>query len=674
MDIKQGQGITSGGPTANMAEPVEATGIVLELVKQQKIPAELGKALTTGNYVHEFEALEAEAQRQAAATNQQANMQIDPRTTVEKNEQTAQGLMAGNMQMGGQGPGIAQNGQEQARLAKIRELQGIAGQGASNMNGMAGGGIVSFQRGGLSEEEEDYFQQAVNQEGILDPEQLAFLEAIYSQESSSGANIQDSPSGARGPMQVMPGTYDEMADPDWDPNDLVSQTRAGLRYGQQAWEAADGDAQRAGQYYYGGPSALNNPNISDPNNEGFPTTGEYGNDIVKHIADSSDAGDSQQSIASQDRIRPGSPHQDVRDRRRNRYMDMDHTGGETLDAVGGYLDDSWGDTAEWIGENPIEAASIPLMAAAPVGAGIRGLGWLGAKYAPRIASLIKNLGQKTLPKDAGMFERAIRNLYSKRAPKFPIAGSRVYNLSPARIAGLGGAGLLGANALLSGDDETNPYEVAETEEFPFQEVTPETIAAGGEPGGLDGPEFDLSGAATPEQIDTDRANNRGILADLASNFNPNLRGLAEFGAGAAGKTSLANSLAGGAASRLQGQERREDMLQETAMQQNMIDAELKYRENVAYMNAMEDAQPQIYAEAQAMWAAWLEAEKEKQRAGIFHWLDNTEERDLEAMQLQKMREFIDEITARVGSTIRPGAAGAGGSSGEPIIDYTQIGT
>jgi len=143
--------------------------------------------------------------------------------------------------------------------------------------GMYGDGVVGYAPGGSVGPQEDDFARALRAEGISDSKLAKFLEALYGQESSYGANARPSPSGARGGMQIMPGTFAEVADEDMDINDSLDAMRAGMRYGKRAFSTAGGDPAAARAYYYGGPGGLaaymagKDRNTEDPD---FPSVRE----------------------------------------------------------------------------------------------------------------------------------------------------------------------------------------------------------------------------------------------------------------------------------------------------------------------------------------------------------------------------------------------------------------
>ena len=134
----------------------------------------------------------------------------------------------------------------------------------------------------------DTFDARLIQEGI-DPasHKGATLKAIYSQESSSGKNTNTSNAGAVGGMQIMPNTFNSVANKEWDINNPEHNTRAGIRYGSQLYDANSGDANKTAIGYYGGQNAINKAEqgiaVSDPRNPNAPNTIEYANSITNKM-------------------------------------------------------------------------------------------------------------------------------------------------------------------------------------------------------------------------------------------------------------------------------------------------------------------------------------------------------------------------------------------------------
>lgn len=112
--------------------------------------------------------------------------------------------------------------------------------------------------------------------------------SIYAQESSSGKNTATSNAGARGGMQILPGTFREVAEKGWNIDDPVDNARAGVRYLLKMAERAGGDPALAAAGYYGGPGGMDKAKrgeaVSDPRNQAAPTTLEYAEQVVGRMA------------------------------------------------------------------------------------------------------------------------------------------------------------------------------------------------------------------------------------------------------------------------------------------------------------------------------------------------------------------------------------------------------
>lgn len=150
----------------------------------------------------------------------------------------------------------------------------------------AEGGIVAFAGGGPSGSAPS-FDEALDIEGVTDPTQRAFLKSLYAQESSSGKKATTSNRGAVGGMQILPGTFKEVADPGMDIRNPLDNMRAGIRYGMKGYQAAKGDPVLAGAHYYGGPGGLQalaaGTARKDPVNPKAPDTRQYGESIAKRM-------------------------------------------------------------------------------------------------------------------------------------------------------------------------------------------------------------------------------------------------------------------------------------------------------------------------------------------------------------------------------------------------------
>jgi hypothetical protein len=226
----------------------------------------------------------------AALYKQASDKLYDPAATPEEKANAQRQIDMINAQAG------SRIGQVRRRVAEM--------SGTMDME-MAGGGYVKrYQAGELVRSDvgaEDYLRAAIRQEDVTDPEFIAFLEALYAQESSSGTNVQDSPSGAKGPLQIRPGTFYEVADEDWDINDPMAQTRGGIRYAKKAWDAAERDARLAGAHYYGGRGGMNaliaGEDRTDPLNDNFPSVSKFGDDIVRIMEEQANLRNAQASVA-----------------------------------------------------------------------------------------------------------------------------------------------------------------------------------------------------------------------------------------------------------------------------------------------------------------------------------------------------------------------------------------
>lgn len=130
------------------------------------------------------------------------------------------------------------------------------------------------------------FENALAAEGVTGS--LADLaHSIYSQESGGGKNTKTSNRGAVGGMQVMPGTFKEVADKDWDINNPEHNARAGIRYLKKLEQKAGGDPALTAAGYYGGPGGMEKARrgiaVSDPVNPHAPNTLEYGQQVLARM-------------------------------------------------------------------------------------------------------------------------------------------------------------------------------------------------------------------------------------------------------------------------------------------------------------------------------------------------------------------------------------------------------
>ena len=133
----------------------------------------------------------------------------------------------------------------------------------------------------------DPFDIALQQEGVSGP--LADLaRSIYMQESGGGKNTTTSNAGAVGGMQIIPDTFNRMADQGWDINNPEQNARAGLRYIKRLHEMSGGDPMLTAAGYYGGEGAIDKARrgiaISDPRNPNAPNTLQYGKAVADRLA------------------------------------------------------------------------------------------------------------------------------------------------------------------------------------------------------------------------------------------------------------------------------------------------------------------------------------------------------------------------------------------------------
>jgi hypothetical protein len=182
---------------------------------------------------------------------------------------------------------------------------GIAQLPTPNMQQMADGGIAGYDdnqfnfaqnsepvlrmsKGGPTKMSgAELFDKALDMEGITDPKERAFLKALHAQESSGRTSAPTSNRDATGAMQILPGTFKQVADKDMDINKPLDNMRAGIRYGKKGFDAAGGDPVLAGAYYYGGPGGMQKAAkgvaVSDPKNPNAPDTVEYGKSIAQRM-------------------------------------------------------------------------------------------------------------------------------------------------------------------------------------------------------------------------------------------------------------------------------------------------------------------------------------------------------------------------------------------------------
>lgn len=96
-----------------------------------------------------------------------------------------------------------------------------------------------------------------------------------------------STAGARGHMQLMPGTFKEVADKGWTIDDPVDNMRAGIRYLDKMLKLSGGDPELAAVGYYSGPGGMDAARRGearrDPTNAKAPTSLEYGRQVASRM-------------------------------------------------------------------------------------------------------------------------------------------------------------------------------------------------------------------------------------------------------------------------------------------------------------------------------------------------------------------------------------------------------
>lgn len=132
----------------------------------------------------------------------------------------------------------------------------------------------------------DPLDAALQIEG-LDPQRAAIARSIYQQESSSGKNTATSNAGAVGGMQIIPDTFNRMADKGWNINDPLDNARAGVRYINRLYDLAGGDPRLTAAGYYGGEGAIPKAKagiaVSDPRNPNAPNTLQYADQVAGRL-------------------------------------------------------------------------------------------------------------------------------------------------------------------------------------------------------------------------------------------------------------------------------------------------------------------------------------------------------------------------------------------------------
>lgn len=139
------------------------------------------------------------------------------------------------------------------------------------------------------------FDEALAAEGITGAK-ADVARSIFQQESGSGKNTKTSNAGAVGDMQIIPATFNRMADKGWTIDNPKHNIRAGLRYVSTLYDKAGGDPSLTASGYYGGEGAIDKARkgiaVSDPRNPNAPNTLQYGQQVASRINGGGGAGGS----------------------------------------------------------------------------------------------------------------------------------------------------------------------------------------------------------------------------------------------------------------------------------------------------------------------------------------------------------------------------------------------
>ena len=131
------------------------------------------------------------------------------------------------------------------------------------------------------------FDVALAQEGVTG--KLGDVaRSIYQQESGGGRNTKTSNRNAMGGMQIIPETFNSVADKGWDITNPEHNMRAGIRYLKKLDIQSGGDPALTAAGYYGGPGGLEKARrgiaVYDPVNlRKAPNTLEYGQQVVARM-------------------------------------------------------------------------------------------------------------------------------------------------------------------------------------------------------------------------------------------------------------------------------------------------------------------------------------------------------------------------------------------------------
>jgi len=256
--------MAAGTPQAAQQKYAQSQNL-LDLLVAQKV---------SNDYASARNAIQAATQAPAGTVKDQLDM---------ANEQVTRNDMMRSIM-----PGVQMKAARDSQAMQRRNM-GVPSQPAPNIR-MRDGGIVGYEDGGVVKFNNrgvvSALDAALEAEGITDPVAVELIRSIYGQESSSGSNVKVSPAGARGPMQVMPATFEAMMGSDADINDPMTNLRAGARYAQRMLQKAGGDPRLAAAAYYGGPDEIAKQRAginTQAKDEGFPSVSEYADQVAARV-------------------------------------------------------------------------------------------------------------------------------------------------------------------------------------------------------------------------------------------------------------------------------------------------------------------------------------------------------------------------------------------------------
>lgn len=160
------------------------------------------------------------------------------------------------------------------------------------------------------------------------------VRSIYQQESGSGKNTRTSNAGAVGGMQIIPATFNSVADEGWDIHNPIDNARAGVRYVKAMFDRADGDPALTAAGYYGGPGGMDKARkgvaVSDPRNPNAPDTLQYAKQVAGRLPDATEP--DKWWLSFPEATEPKAPAKAVQAERVSRMEQIGHQLGLTVRA------------------------------------------------------------------------------------------------------------------------------------------------------------------------------------------------------------------------------------------------------------------------------------------------------------------------------------------------------